>query len=1053
MNDLESKFLNEENFYIAFKKLNNYLKQSNEWYNPVELSTFEANLSTNLSKIRTALKDGNYQPSRIEPLPFPKKNDSDGNSRIRQYFRISLSDQIVWIAITNIIGVYLEPKMPFWSYGNRLFVPTWFEEQDGKLNIKRGALRNTSANYYRKWNQSWPLYRRHISMTIKIMALNSGFKSENLETDIERDIYKNESDNNFLEYPFLKEEFWKKGKKKELFWTGLDYEKFFPSINPEKIISIIESSIVRPDGTSRDDTHILFDTIRKMLRFPIDLSGWNVDDLEVFDNNFAVNREEFYGVPTGLLSAGFLANVAMIDVDQALMEYINDNRDVAIFKFVDDQIVLAKSKKSLLNFLNYYSVILRESETGVGFQKEKIFPENSFIISDRNQFSYNKKDDFKVPSLNIYFPEPLMTHTLQKMSNLNEADYELIDDEEVSNIESDLEHFLLADFPDSEMRRDTRMAFASYKLCQLAKQIKPNFRLLDPTSKENLEQARAIFANYAESKKAKFKTLTNKNEEVLNISRNIVEEKLTWEIVRVNKRFANIFNLLLKASQENPDKLKLWKRCIEFCALSGYDGLKKLFKTIESVNLNYLGKKYIIAYCLLNINEKLLSCYNKAVIEDNSFWQDYTANKFIDDAIKLKLNLLYQSDMKSFISGTLFNFSFLKNFINEVSIDDLELLNSYKTLGPQGNYYSFEEYLWFLLDCINKSSKQELWIANINFADISEKVTWSLLSMFPSKIPSDIIDKIKDLRTEVATMNDVIFENFEFRNKENGIIYEMFNGRTEIQDKYLKYYPKIENIITHNADNYIPLDGWLNEIYVQTQNSPWIDVRFSEWTCLEIIIQVANQIHEKQIAATIFDSAEDIYKIHPVNFLIPVGWLTKEKLSWDDWKKIVREHPIRINENDLLLSDFRYLPISKLWKSGGYHWIFGLGNFSLVIGLSVLLTQLITKTFEWPAYANKLSFIDQLFSQVVNSIESQPISSELRIVLMTIFSKNDVDFFSNSNISIDDDRVISRLEHFISILEDLQLGLAKDQLQLLNNAPRQLTTIDIDLLNQSKDIY
>lgn len=83
-------------------------------------------------------------------------------------------------------------------------------------------MRNTSANYYRKWNQSWPLYRRHISMTIKIMALNIGFKSENLETDLEREIYKNESDNNFKEYPFLKEEFWKKEKEGiVLDWTRL----------------------------------------------------------------------------------------------------------------------------------------------------------------------------------------------------------------------------------------------------------------------------------------------------------------------------------------------------------------------------------------------------------------------------------------------------------------------------------------------------------------------------------------------------------------------------------------------------------------------------------------------------------------------------------------------------------------------------------------------------------------------------------------------------------------------------------------------------------------
>ncbi|RZK18014.1 MAG: hypothetical protein EOO43_12945, partial [Flavobacterium sp.] len=273
MNDLESTFLNEENFYMAFKKLNHYLKQSNEWYNPVELASFEANLSTNLSIIRTALKEGTYQPNAIEPLPFPKKSDSEGNGRIRQYFKISISDQIVWIAITNTIGVFLEPRMPSWSYGNRLFVPTWFEEQEGRLKIERGALRNSSANYYRKWNQSWPLYRRHMSMTIKIMALNRSFKSDTLETDIEREIYESEQDNNFLDNPFLNADYWKKGKRKELFWAGLDYEKFFPSINPEKIIAIIRTSIVRENGAQRDDTQVLFDTIDKMFRFPIDLSG------------------------------------------------------------------------------------------------------------------------------------------------------------------------------------------------------------------------------------------------------------------------------------------------------------------------------------------------------------------------------------------------------------------------------------------------------------------------------------------------------------------------------------------------------------------------------------------------------------------------------------------------------------------------------------------------------------------------------------------------------------------------------------------------------------
>jgi hypothetical protein len=1053
MNDLESKFLNEENFYIAFKKLNHYLKQSNEWYNPVELASFEANLSTNLSNIRIALKEGTYQPNAIEPLPFPKKNDSDGNGRVRQYFRISIADQIVWIAITNIIGVFLEPRMPSWSYGNRLFVPTWFEEQEGKLKMEKGALRNNSANYYRKWNQSWPLYRRHISMTIKIMALNTGFKSYTLETDIEREIYQNERDNNFLDYPFLKGDYWKKGRTKEVFWAGLDYEKFFPSINPEMIISIIKKSIVRDNGAQRDDTQVLFDTIEKMFRFPIDLSGWNNEDLEEFENNFEVNQQEFYGVPTGLLAAGFLANVAMIDVDQALHHYIEENRDVAIFKFVDDQIVLAKSKKSLISFLNYYGGVLKALGSGVTFQKEKVFPLNSFVLSDDNQFSYDKSSAFKAPALDIYFPEPLMTHTLQKMSNLNDADYELIDDDEVLNIEADLEHFLLADFPDSEMRRDTRMAFASYKLCQLAKQIMPNFRILDHTTKDNLDIAVHVFANYSENRRAKYKSTTAKNNEIIHIAKTTVAKNLKTEIIRVNKRFERIFNLLLKAAQENPDKLKLWKRCIEFCSVTGFDGLKKLFNSIERVNLNYLGKKYIIAYCVQIINEKLFSSYNKATIADNSFWQDYTANKFIHHAIGLRLSEMYKEDKKAFFAGTLFNFHFIKISVSKVNTTDSSLFEIYKSIGSHGNYYSFEEFFWFILDNIAKPVKQALWSENIIDTDLSNKVTWSLLTMYPNKIPAEIINQIKDIPQAVATTNDLIFENFEFRNRENGIIYEIFSGRPDIQAQYLQYYPKIESIFTKKVDNYIPLDEWLNKMYLRTATNPWIDVRFSEWTCLEIIIQIANEIHEKQIAATIFDSNEDIYKIHPVNFLVPVEWLTEEKMTWAMWKDIVREHPIRINDNDLLLSDFRYLPISKLWKSGGYYWIFGLGDFSLVIGLSVLLTQLISRTFEWPAYANKLSFIDQLFSQVISSIESQPISSELRRILMTIFSKNDVDFFSNSDITIEGGRVISTLENFISILKGLQLELVNDQLQLLNNAPRQLTTIDIDLLNQSKNIY
>ena len=72
MNYFQSKFLKGENLYIAFKRLSNYLGQSNEWYNPIGLSAFDPNLS----KIGIVLK-GKYIPSAIEP--FPKKSDNNCN--------------------------------------------------------------------------------------------------------------------------------------------------------------------------------------------------------------------------------------------------------------------------------------------------------------------------------------------------------------------------------------------------------------------------------------------------------------------------------------------------------------------------------------------------------------------------------------------------------------------------------------------------------------------------------------------------------------------------------------------------------------------------------------------------------------------------------------------------------------------------------------------------------------------------------------------------------------------------------------------------------------
>ncbi|WP_435522671.1 hypothetical protein [Chryseobacterium indoltheticum] len=110
------------------------------------------------------------------------------------------------------------------------------------------------------------------------------------------------------------------------------------------------------------------------------------------------------------------------------------------------------------------------------------------------------------------------------MSNLNDEDYDLLDSDELQKIEADLEHFLLADFPDAEMRRETRMAFASFKLCQLAKHIKPDFRKLDKSYYQNIIEAENIFNK--SSNKEKFRDDKKKQKELRKIIEKHDQKKL-----------------------------------------------------------------------------------------------------------------------------------------------------------------------------------------------------------------------------------------------------------------------------------------------------------------------------------------------------------------------------------------------------------------------------------------------------------------------------------------------------------------------------------------------
>lgn len=241
MNILIQEITEHKNLYWAWEKTKWCYKPGDIWFNEIEVAAFEANLDIELASIRKDILSGTYTNTAIQPVPFPKGKNADG-PRTRQTFWVSVRDQVTWIAVVNIIGKYLDSAMPFWSYGNRLFVPVFKEE--GEKEWKFGSYRNTSRYIFRTWKQSWPMFRRHINITTKFLSRRqAGLELIDLD-EIETELLETNKalvNEHPLKVRYLEADYWKIDFDGNLFWASIDFEKFYPSVKH----SAIKSNLIR----------------------------------------------------------------------------------------------------------------------------------------------------------------------------------------------------------------------------------------------------------------------------------------------------------------------------------------------------------------------------------------------------------------------------------------------------------------------------------------------------------------------------------------------------------------------------------------------------------------------------------------------------------------------------------------------------------------------------------------------------------------------------------------------------------------------------------------
>lgn len=1023
------------NLRWAWEKVKRASVPGDVWFDEVEVASFELNLQKNLDAIRKDMLGCKYRLAPIRPMPFPKPKGVNGKQRIRQYFHISIRDQVAWVAIVNVIGPFIDKEMPAWSYGNRLHRSIWVEEGvDGKKIRKIGRYRHSSGKIYLPFQQSWPIYRRHVFLAAR--AMSNGFSRNNVseEDQLEFDLVSSLRRRYQCRYIF--ENFWKykasKGKEK-LYWCSIDLEKFYPSIRNEIVVENILKLV--PAEWGQDIKQLL----RKMLSFKIDFVGLSDKDVE----NLKLDRKisSFHNIPTGLHVSGFLANVALLRVDYRVDNILQRKKSIAHFRFVDDHIIIAYDFDELVGWVDKYLEILDQENTGAKINHEKTEPkELSEYLLERERLDVS--DDGLILAkeaceLDPDFPSPLMTKTLALVSGLGRANFNLMEQKELKALMSQLEQMLLVELPETEIPERTRLAFAATRLAKLAEtKLGSHLGVNEKGVGDNVQMELKNSALYSHEAL----TLTNYNVQI--------------------KEIDYIFSLIKKVLRDRPDRVRLWTRAILLCRQTGLKRLRDIMLEIKSISaVNRLAGEYLVANSLSLIGSNALIASKIVKDENSAIWRRVAAYGFLEDVASLTVSDMMpkkdRHDLKK--SWKLFCFGVYCSYLNLSSTESsgfFKEIKFHKDLMSVGKsclegedqvawaWWASRRYL------SNFDSRADLLSIELGERIVSSEDAIEYWKYYPCDIPCELIHKYvqKSSRSKENKRNQGWwFDVFMFnKNLQNDNSKKINNSSAVKANQNIVYFAKIKR--------YISLVDWVGKISAISEEFP-SDPRVSEWTSLEVVRQITGFLSRpvQLDKAYISKSGKNLLDsfVHPGNYQIPSDWFYADNVSWEEWKKITSESSIVVVPNKYKIIDYRYSPLS-----------IDRSTINSVRGLGIILSCLLRRSFELPAIWNGSGQSDVLRLLPKLLLKRITCSSYTLGILQSCLdsrvAENTYRLPENQyRIFVDDDSEndpvsFIQLEHLMDAIKFSQLELERYQLSTLNHQARQLTPINIRLLTDPK---
>lgn len=1034
----------------AWRKVRRAYQAADSLYDLTELASFELNLEAELDAIRTAFAEGIWSNRPLRLVPQPKNPDKQGAPRMRQYFEVSVRDQVAWAAVATVLGPELDRKMPAWSYGNRLYRAAWYDEEReagkaSRLNI--GPYRHAAGHLYRRFKHSWPLYRRHISLTARRMV------HERLDPAL-----LDEGDRHAFDQSdglrYLDAQFWvRKAPDGGIMFAGsFDLMKFYPSVRIEAIRRGFDDHV---DGIG--DEPVLAELLRQMLVFEVDASGVS-DDMKKAINP-PVSSGEFDGIPTGLFVGGFLANVAMLSIDLEADKLLLANREIAHFRFVDDHEVLAYDFEGLLDWIRTYIGLLDASGIGVNVEPEKYVPPELKWLIHPERLEDDREIDRPLNSEEAMArarkssmvdgrkPTQLMTRTLAQVSMLAATDFDLLTDAGRSQRLEQLEWLLLANIPDQEIRGDTRMAFAAARIALLTPALfRPNDDLLAA------HRSMQLHLDKRHKDRRLGRAADEVNEvEIANLEKRVAElddlEKKGWRNL-----LDRHFGLLFEAFAAHPDKVRLFLRVIDFCRTTGHDGLGRLTKWMDENREGetrllccYLGatviqalSRHVLTACADANRTNLLHREQNAAI---SFLENVLGTD-VDCFVPMKtetasLQHFQHGAKRAYVAALLLGAAEIEHVAPQLSEkmrqrvmtaiggDTFEALAA-ATHIPIGTWY----HLFLSTTRTHRNLPPSYWpkIEAAHDPDIPQD--WLSLRRYPAKLSAKAWAHLARAPGRLRT-------------DDGGWLIEAARANREKFSSLPTSNPVVASVKASLAADggEMTLLEWAAVARKLELNDP----RRSEWTALEIVRQILEVFRE--IDGPPIDGLD---LIHPENIFIDVSWrdppsdlLTNDRLTWEGWRSVARAKRVKLHPGGL--EDYRY---RENLEHNDRKWARRLRP------VGQLLWGTLRHDFGLPSAWNIRGQERSLVELVAWDLERLPISSfTLKILQACLLPRSLesallLDFpslFGNlSGGAADDvefDPPIKSLTVLIDVIERAQLVLTRCQMTVMEYEPRQLIPV------------